>query len=377
MAVPNIRVPLAFGAVVTGGQPNLRTPFVFAEPLTGGEANVRASYLFAEPLTGGNPNLRVAFAFVEALIPVPEELPVATLVFPPLRGAWGRKKNEGYNTGVRPNTSGREVRNAFQDDPVWTFELTYQLLRDDNVSNGYTVSDLRAIRGLFKACKGKYTAFLYRDPDDYRVTSGAIATADGVTLQWPFPWKDGEAIAEDGTVTGQYEPVGQIDLTRLAAFASTAVNTSTDAINVTGHGLVTGQGPLWVDNVGGALPTGLVAATPYWAIAVDADHFKLASTLANAMGGTAVNITAQGSGTDHVTKGVAVYDNGALLGPSDWSLTLPNQLVFASAPTAGHAITADFDYWYVCRFVDDATDASQFASKLWDLQKLDFVSVIQ
>lgn len=372
-----IRVPFTLAGILTGGAPALRSPLVLVETPTGGEPAIRSNFVYAEPMTGGNPRVRVPLSFIEALIPVPEELPVATAVFPPLYGAWGRTKNPEYNTGKRSNTSGRSVRNAFRDFPVWKFELTYQVLRDDNVVNGYTVSDLRALRGFFKARKAGYAAFLYHDKDDYRVTGGAIAAADGVTLQWPFVWKDGEDRDETGAVTGVYEPIGQIDRSTLASFASTAVNTSTDAVNVAGHGLTTGQGPLWVSNVGGALPTGLVAATPYWAIAVDADHFKLATTLANAMGGTAVNITAQGSGADSVTKGVAVYDNGTLLGPTAWSLTLPNQLVFASAPVAGHVITADFDYWFVCAFSDDVTSLSQFMSKLWELQKLDFESVIQ
>jgi hypothetical protein len=45
-------------------------------------------------------------------------------------------------------------------------------------------------------------------------------------------------------------------------------------------------------------------------------------------------------------------------------------------PASGLAITADFDFWYVCRFAEDKAEFNKFADKLWDLQKLDFKSVI-
>jgi hypothetical protein len=366
--VDNLRDPFSFADALTGGTPSLRAPLTFSGAVTGGEPKLRADYLFTEPLTGGNPNIRVSLMWVEALIPVPEELPVATLVFPTLQGkTWQCKKNPKFNTGRRANTSGKRVKNAFQTYPTWQFEWVYEFLRDDNVANGYLYSDLRVLQGFFMRLAGGYGNFLFHDKDDYHVLGGTIATADGVTLQFPF-------VRDFG---GFSEPVGQIDLSALASFASTAVNTTTDAVNVAAHGLTTGQGPVWVSNAGGALPTALAAATAYWVIVVDVDHFKLASSLANAMAGTAINITAQGSGTDTLTKGIAVYDNGALQGPAAWSLTLPNQLVFASAPLAGHLITADFDFYFVCDFSDDTMDADQFASKLWELQKLDFESLIQ
>jgi hypothetical protein len=365
--VTNVRAPFTFTGVTTGGQPKLRAPLVLAETPTGGNPDVRSSYVFAEPFTGGNPRTRVPLVFVEALIPVPEELPVATLVFPTLRGkTWQCKKNPKFNTGRRSNTSGRRVKNAFQTYPNWQFEMVYEFLRDDNIANGSIYSDLRTLQGFFCQVAAGYQSFLFYDKDDYHVVGGTIAQADGVTLQWPC-YRD---------FGGFVEPVGQIDRSSLASFASTAVNTSTNAINVTGHGLTTGQGPVWVSNQGGALPTGLVALTAYWVIMVDVDHFKLASSRANALAGTPISLTAQGSGTDTVTKGVAVYDNGVLQGPAAWSLTLPNQLVFASAPLAGHVITADFDFYFVCDFSDDTMDADEFASKLWELQKLDFESII-
>lgn len=69
-----------------------------------------------------------------------------------------------------------------------------------------------------------------------------------------------------------------------------------------------------------------------------------------------------------------VYLNGTAL-PSGWSLTQPNRLSFSSPPGAGIAITADFSYAFVCRFLEDQTDFEEFMSGLWKVQSLKFRSV--
>ena len=81
-----------------------------------------------------------------------------------------------------------------------------------------------------------------------------------------------------------------------------AVDNTTDTLTITSHGLVTGggfaafpRGPLYGGAIyapaGGVIPTGLAAVTTYWPIVVDANTIKLATSNANAMTGTAINIT--------------------------------------------------------------------------------------
>lgn len=66
-------------------------------------------------------------------------------------------------------------------------------------------------------------------------------------------------------------------------FLDAAVTVATDNIAITGHGYVTGDGPLFLSQSGGgALPTGLAINTPFWIIRVDDDNFKLASSPGNA-----------------------------------------------------------------------------------------------
>lgn len=85
-----------------------------------------------------------------------------------------------------------------------------------------------------------------------------------------------------------------------ATLQTFTADNATNVFTCVGHGLVTGKGPVLVSNVGGALPTGLVASTWYWPIVIDADTFRLATTRANSAFGTAVDISDDGSGTNSI-----------------------------------------------------------------------------
>jgi uncharacterized protein (TIGR02217 family) len=72
----------------------------------------------------------------------------------------------------------------------------------------------------------------------------------------------------------------------------------------------------------------------------------------------------------------AVYFNGLRQPPSSYSVAPTTGLVtFTAAPPAGAAITADFSYYFRCRFMSDAYTFENFMYRLWSLKKLDFISV--
>ncbi len=89
----------------------------------------------------------------------------------------------------------------------------------------------------------------------------------------------------------------------MPAFNFTA-DSSTDTITITGHGLLTGDGPVCVRNVGGALPGGLVAQTDYWVIRLDANTLRLATSSGAANNSTYINLTSNGSGTNILEVGI-------------------------------------------------------------------------
>ena len=76
-----------------------------------------------------------------------------------------------------------------------------------------------------------------------------------------------------------------------------------------------------------------------------------------------------------VTSVGNVYLAGAAQTSAAYALATPNTLAFTTPPAAGTAITADFSYAFVCRFLDDQEDFENIMSGLWQLQSLKFRSV--
>lgn len=109
-----------------------------------------------------------------------------------------------------------------------------------------------------------------------------------------------DVVGEGVTATTvSYTPAA--DLT----FVDADVNTTTDAIAETGHGMETGDGPYRLSNSGGALPgatPSLAVDTNYWIIAVDADNYKLATSKANALANTPIDLTSAAGGGTHTLR---------------------------------------------------------------------------
>lgn len=83
-------------------------------------------------------------------------------------------------------------------------------------------------------------------------------------------------------------------------FTSAGTNTTTDVVTSTTHGLTTGlKVQLTTDDT---LPTGLSLSTDYFIIVVSASTLAFASSLANALAGTKIDITGAGTGTHTITS---------------------------------------------------------------------------
>lgn len=432
---------------LTGGIANMRGAYECLDALTGGNPNLRGAFLDLDALTGGNPRLRGAFLVLDVLTVLPENPWAAMLVFPTLRGrTWSTHKQPKFSTRISDQQSGQEVRSAQYQYPKWEFDLTYSWLPQTQAQ-----ADYQTLLNLFLQCQGSYQYFLYRDyragdpsGGDYSVRQGYLGVGDAVTLQFPFarqfvPW---QSVADPG---GFLEPVGQVDFSTIIDFAPGEINTGTSEIAIAG--LATGDGPYFVASTG-STPTGLAADTPYWVIAVDPTHIRLAANPTKAAAGTYIAISSTGSGQLSLIKGFAVRetiaeadnvpapsgpytvavahaaaflkDGGVTLAgapltavpgapgpnqyqvntatgaytfnaaqasaavvitydyqidPAAYSILMPNQLLFVSAPAANAIIKADFDFYFVCRFLDDVLDFENFGATFWNLQKCNFTSV--
>lgn len=115
--------------------------------------------------------------------------------------------------------------------------------------------------------------------------------------------------------------------------SATDVDDATETITKASHGLVTGE----TFRLSGTLPTGLAASTTYYAIRVDANSFKVASSAANAHAGTAINLT------DNAGTATLVGYDGVAIVPVDITATTTS---FTVASVAHGLSAGDWVYMY-------------------------------
>jgi hypothetical protein len=122
--------------------------------------------------------------------------------FPTLAGqGWSVHKKPTFATLVASHVSGREVRDALYQNPIWQFELTFDGL-DSTASTypGLGAQSLQSLMGLFLQCQGRLGTFLYADPTDNAVSAQNFARGDGSTTAFTFA----------RTLGGFLEPVGWV-----------------------------------------------------------------------------------------------------------------------------------------------------------------------
>ena len=90
----------------------------------------------------------------------------------------------------------------------------------------------------------------------------------------------------------------------------TAVANATDTFTCASTSdMLTADGPHYLS--GSSLPGGTDAVTPYYVIVASGTTFKLASSAINAVAGTAVNLTTDGSGTITLVRKVTTRTSGS------------------------------------------------------------------
>lgn len=124
-------------------------------------------------------------------------------VFPSLSGqGWSIHKKPVFSTLVASHPSGREVRSAQYQYPIWTFELRFDGLASDSASyQGVGARSLQTLMGFFLQCGGQSSTFLYVDPTDNAVASQVIATGDGATTTFTLARALGGFLEPVGWVT--------------------------------------------------------------------------------------------------------------------------------------------------------------------------------
>ncbi|HTS92233.1 MAG TPA: DUF2460 domain-containing protein [Stellaceae bacterium] len=91
--------------------------------------------------------------------------------------------------------------------------------------------------------------------------------------------------------------------------------------------------------------------------------------LVRAMGGFVEPILAPNVVTAVRLNGVPLASNAYSVDPET------GRLAFVSPPGAGISITADFSYYFRCRFLEDTMDFEKFMSQLWQAKSVRFISL--
>jgi uncharacterized protein (TIGR02217 family) len=79
-----------------------------------------------------------------------------------------------FRTHAQRAVSGRELRAAFMQYPLWTFRLAYEVLLA-----GLAGTEKDTLLGFFLARQGSFDSFLYDNPADNTATAMPFGTGDG------------------------------------------------------------------------------------------------------------------------------------------------------------------------------------------------------
>jgi len=163
-------------------------------------------------------------------------------------------------------------------------------------------------------------------------------------------------IDEDNSITGIYtrsaSSAQSANYTRGSSntIATSAVNTTNDTVTITAHGFTTGTSLLY-DDASGTVLAGLTDNTTYYAIVVNEDTIKLATSSGNATAGTAIDLT----GTGNNSQTLATALNTVTITDTDHGLITGDQIV---ATFSGAATDGTYTISNVTKDTFDVTDAA-------------------
>src|SRR5579884_4002345 len=142
---------------------------------------------------------------------------MSNVQFPALRGLdWTVTLTPEFSTGIQQAKSGREVRVAYRQYPIFNVQLTYEFLRDDEKQTKYLDPDTQRTEfdqlvGFFLARQGAFDSFLLKISDltgkakHSHVDGQLIGTGDGVTTAFQLvrDWGGANILIQDpaGTPT--------------------------------------------------------------------------------------------------------------------------------------------------------------------------------
>ncbi len=318
---------------------------------------------------------------------------MSTQIFPSLPGlGWSVKRTPQWKTRVQESISGKETRIADWSFPRWQWELTFEFLRQAGANQqaqsfaGQTYSEFQLLAGFFNARQGMFDSFLYQDADDNAVTGQQFGTGDGTTTVFQLARAFGgfvEPILAPNSIANLYLAGAPIPSGGLLPPAAPALSQGT------GGSLAAAT---YFAKITYVTASGETPPSPETSLAIAASNVLQVASPAAETGAIGYNVyagTSAGGETLQNTSPIAIGvpwaepTSGLVAGATPpltnntgWSLNAANgQITFSGAPLAGTAISADFSYFFRCRFVEDTMDFEKFMAALYSAKSVKFISL--
>ena len=136
------------------------------------------------------------------VLPFPRNLPGLT---------YSKIRRPKHNVSVQTHQSGGEVRVSYWSEPLWEWDLTYELLRD-GFRMGRAFDELKQIEGCFLASTGSLSGLSFYDEDDHTAVQSGLGTTDGLTTAFTLIRYRGTA--KEGQSYIGLESIGFLDTTQ-------------------------------------------------------------------------------------------------------------------------------------------------------------------
>lgn len=282
---------------------------------------------------------------------------MSTQVFPTLAGqGWSVTRTPQFSTRKPQAISGNETVISEWSFGRYTYKLVFNVLRQGKglyIPNDVWV-EFATLFGFYGARLGAADTFLYQDGLDNTVTSQTIGTGDAATQSFQLI----------RTFGGVVDPIFAPNLSKtLNVYVNGVLKTQgTDYVVVpwgAGNGNITGASATTTS-------TSHVLTDVVLPSAVNAVQGMVATETDVPFGSTVSQI-----GPTTLTLNNAASGNTSSL----LMLSGSGQLVFASAPGAGLPITADYSYYWPCRFNQDTFDFEQFDAVRVRIKEMSFQTV--
>lgn len=204
-------------------------------------------------------------------------------------------------------------------DGIWIEDVTLKLAVDGSITANPFDLNGKAVNIIYYENVGSVTYERSIDTNITNVTKFAYIYPPVYELVTSLPKTAQIRVPGAGATANALVSGGQVVAIVGDGFnsfnATTNVNTTTNAITISSHGYSTGDVVVYNKSTGHVIP-GLTDNNIYYVIAVSSSVIKLATSLNNAIAGTAVDLTATAVGLNRLYDPVTETGNGYYAAPS-------------------------------------------------------------